>query len=416
VTSRFAVLSAVRDGDGYVLGSTRTRGFVAVPEIGGLVVGWLQEGDSVDECTRRASEHMGEPVDVAAFVQGLTDAGLLAGESEEPPAPTEPSMPTAPSASPGPAPAWSPPGSPVVPAGRRRAGRILFGPVGLAVQIALVVTAAVTMTVTPGTRPRGSDVLATPVPLLSLLVLIVLGSLLGLVHELAHVLAAWAAGVTSRISIGRRMIAMVYQTDLTRLWSVPRRQRVVPLAAGLLVDGALVGAIVLVEATIRMPAEVSRLLRAIVFLNATAIAYQFLIFLRTDVYALFLLASGCRNLWGTKGALARRAVRRDTEDDRALLSTVGAREIRWARAYLCLYVPGALFTGWYFVVFAVPAFGRLLISAWDAVRDHGLLSVSGGAGALAFALTAASTGYVLYGVARTALRLTRRHPPTPTPS
>jgi hypothetical protein len=53
----------------------------------------------------------------------------------------------------------------------------------------------------------------------------VIGTASGLVHECAHVLAAAARGVPSRVSIGRRLIAIVHQTDLTRLWGVPRRAR-----------------------------------------------------------------------------------------------------------------------------------------------------------------------------------------------
>jgi hypothetical protein len=36
--SRYAALTVVRDGDGYVLGSQRSPDFVAVPDIGGEIV------------------------------------------------------------------------------------------------------------------------------------------------------------------------------------------------------------------------------------------------------------------------------------------------------------------------------------------------------------------------------------------
>src|SRR5205807_814919 len=51
---RFAAVTVVRDGDGYVLGRRGASDFVAVPEIGGLVVRWLQDGTSVGGCARRA--------------------------------------------------------------------------------------------------------------------------------------------------------------------------------------------------------------------------------------------------------------------------------------------------------------------------------------------------------------------------
>ncbi|HEY1486219.1 MAG TPA: hypothetical protein VGF84_08940, partial [Micromonosporaceae bacterium] len=365
------------------LGSAYTPDFVAVPEIGGLVIQWLQGGVAVEECARRAAERAGEPVDVAGFLDGLTAAGLLRAEDTEPP--------------------------PILAAGKRRAGRALFGPIGLSVQVALALAAVAMMITTPRVRPAYTDAIATRVPLLSIVVLMIMGAALGLLHELAHVLAAWAAGISSRISIGRRMLSMVYQTDLTRLWSVPRRRRIVPLAAGIIFDGATIGIVMLGEVTspLQVPSMVAHLARTIVFLNVTAIAYQFLIFLRTDVYALFLLATGCKNLWGTKGALARRAVGRATDEDTALLASVGRREIAWGRVFLCLYVPGALFTAWYFVVFAGPALMKIITTAWDAIFADGLLSLGGAAGTLAVAVTAASTAFVLWGLTRTTLRLIR---------
>jgi hypothetical protein len=96
----------------------------------------------------------------------------------------------------------------------------------------------------------------------------------------------------------------------------------------MLLDAALIGAILAVQSVTPVP----HALRVVVFANVTAIAYQFLIFLRTDVYALFLVATGCRNLWGVKGALARRAVGRASDADRALLAATAPREIASSRS------------------------------------------------------------------------------------
>ena len=373
---RYGALSLVRDGDGYVLGSRYSRDFVAVPAIGGDVVRWLQAGYSVEECARRAEERMGEPVDVAGFVAGLASAGLLPDAEEEAvPAP----------------PAW------IV-----HIGRILFGPAGLTVQAALAMTAAAVMVAAPRLRPAYTDVIVSGVPLVSLIVVALVATASGLVHECAHVLAAAARGVPSRISISRRMVTLVYQTDLTRLWSVPRRTRVVPLLAGLLSDAATVGVLVLLELVAAPP-----LVRALVFVKIAGIVFQLEVFMRTDLYALFVVATGCRNLWGTKGAVARRAIGRASTADRVLLETVDRKEIRWARVYLFLYVPGVLWTAWYFTVFAVPALRRLVAMSLDGVATHGPLSLLGLAGLLAIAVTVASTGFVLWGVARTAVRLVR---------
>jgi hypothetical protein len=398
-----------------VLGRRGGTDFVAVPEIGGQVIQWLQGGAGLHECERRATEVAGEPVDVAGFLDGLAQAGLLpaagvpSGETAEPrtvkPGTVEPGT-AGPDGGAGEPPAVTP--------WQAAAGRVMFGRAGLAIQTVLAVTAAVVLLAVPDARPGPGDGVATSVPLASLLLLAALATVLGLAHEGAHVLAAWAAGVPSRISIGRRMIFIVYQTDLTRLWSVPRRARVVPLLAGLLFDSAATGVLAGADLILtgHAPLLVIHLIRLAVLLNVGAIAFQFLIFLRTDVYALFVLATCCRNLWATKGAVARRAVGRAGPADRAVLAAAGRRETRWARVFLGLYLPGVAATGWYFAAFAVPATASIVRACAHALAA-GPWSLAGAAAVLALALTAGSAAFVLAGLARSLARLAgqvRRRP------
>lgn len=386
LTNRYSDLSLVRDGDGYIIGSRSSRTFVAVPEIGGTVVEWLQDGCTIEECADRAVKLMGEPVDVAAFVDGLTAAGLLTHQDHE--------LPPAVTTQPEPA-AWT-----------RRAGRILFGRTGLTVQCALATAGLAALVTRPDLRPHYTDVIVSQVALLSMVVVAALATASGLIHECAHVLAAAARGVPSRVSISRRMITIVYQTDLTRLWSVPRRQRVVPLVAGPLSDAATLGLLLAAEMAMSPGLPLS-LVRALVLIKISGIAFQFEVFMRTDFYALFVVATGCRNLWGTKGAVARRAIRRATADDLALLASVHVREIRWARLYLFLYVPGVAWTVWYFITFALPATVKLASMSINAVGSHGALSLLGMAGILALAITATTTAFILRGLVRTGTRLVR---------
>jgi putative peptide zinc metalloprotease protein len=394
IRSRYAELSVVRDGDGYVLGSPYSDNFVAVPDLGGRVVQWLQAGHDPAKCAELAARYAGEPVDVEGFLAGLVSARMLPAE------------------------VGSDVGSDVAVAEPRagaaarirgpRMGRIVFGRTGLATQCVLSVAAVVVVVTTPYTRPTYSDAILTGVPLLSLIAVAVLGTASALVHECAHVLAAAAAGVPGSVSISRRLFTIVWQTDLTRLWSVPRRTRVVPLLAGILSDGATIGLLLLAEVALDPPSPALHLLRTIVFLKVAGIAFQLEVFMRTDVYALFAVATGCRNLWATKGAVARRAVGLATEEDRAVLVAAGRHEIGWARVYLLLYVPGVAWSVWYFAVFVVPAIQKIIVMSIDAVAGSGLFSLMGATGAAALLLTVASTAFVLAGTARTLTRLARR--------
>lgn len=389
--ARFADVSVVRDGDGYVLGNAHTGEYVIVPDIGGRVMHWLRDGAGVDECADRAEAHVGQPVDVAGFLDGLVAAGVLApadavADSAVPQVATAPPQPSR----------W-----------QTRTGRILFGRAGLGVQAGLAAAAVVAMVAAPQLRLRYTDVIVSPVPLVSLVAVALLALASGLVHEFTHVLAAAAKGVPGRVTISRRLLTMAYQTDLTRLWGLPRRDRVVPLLAGMLSDAATVGVLALVQLlwVPDLSSPAAHVLRALLFLKVFGIVVQLQVYMRTDVYALFVLATGCRNLWDTKGAVARRAIHRATPADLALLSTIGRRDIVCARIYLLLYVPGVAWTVWYFAAYGVPSMYGIGVMAVDAVRDAGVLSLSGAAGVAALVLMGVTTIFLLRGLVRAAVRV-----------
>lgn len=389
--NRFRALTAVRDGDGYVIGSPRSADYLAVPEIGGRVVEWLRAGHDVDRCTDLAEAAAGQPVDVARFVAVLDAAGLLPDPAESPDSESD-SEAAVPSDTPHPL--------------ARGIGRILFGPVGLATQGVLGLAAVVLLTVRPTLRPTFEDGFIVPAPLAAMLVLAAIGTATGLLHEVAHVVAAARYGVRSRLSIGRRLFAIVYQTDLTGLWALPRGQRAVPIAAGMASDAGILGLLLITELVLPTdaPPLVVAVVRALVLLKVTALLFQFEVFMRTDVYALFALATRSRNLWAVKGAVARAALGRTGPGDQHLLSATDPREVRWAKVYLALYLPGVAWATWYFVAFGIPSLHRIAQLSIDAIGADGLLSLAGLSGALAIALTFGPLSWTVWGVVRSAGR------------
>jgi putative peptide zinc metalloprotease protein len=73
--NRYQMINVVADGEGYILGRNGTTEFVAVPELGGQIVQWLQGGVSVADCATRAGDVAGQEVDVADFLADLETPG-----------------------------------------------------------------------------------------------------------------------------------------------------------------------------------------------------------------------------------------------------------------------------------------------------------------------------------------------------
>ncbi|WP_157494528.1 hypothetical protein [Kutzneria sp. 744] len=366
-------VTVVPDGDGYLLGRRGGPDFVEVPAVGGRIVLWLQEGLSVAECTARAGEMVGEPVDVDDFLHDLTEAGILS--DEEPPADTPPFG--------------------------HRLGRVLFGPVGLAAQAALVVIGLMLLVVDPALRPDYHDGVPFTVPLASLLSITVVSAVLTVIHEMAHKLAAAQYGVYGRISFGRRLFFIVAQTDVTGLWVLPRRRRAVPLVAGILIDAAIVAVLVILQEFVGP----DPIMRVAVFINVGAIVAQTAVYMRTDFYALFLVLTNSKNLWELKGAVFRRLIRRAGHDDLDLIGAATPRELFWARAYLLLYVPGVAIAFSYYFGFTLRATLRVIGLAVSAIPDGGWSAIGG---VVALLVILVPMGFGLIGAARSAIAAIRR--------
>jgi putative peptide zinc metalloprotease protein len=398
-SARYSDLSLVADGDGFIIGSPHSTDFLAVPQIGGLVVQWLQDGHDVDQCATLAEQHTGQTVDIVGFLDRLTAEGLLP-DARDPGPPSSGNANRVDRHQ-------SPPG--------QRLGRILYGRTGLTVQLGLAAAGLPVLITHPDLRPTYTDAIVTDIALASLLIGVLMTVAGGLLHEAAHALAAASKGVRSKITISRRLYTIVYQTDLTQLWRLPRRDRLLPLSAGMLLDAAVAGLVLLLLAgpwqnTHPLLIDIAR---AVVLTKLAGIFFQAEVFMRTDIYAILASVTGCHNLWVTKNAVARRLIRRATPQDLIHLASVTSREIRCASVYLALYIPGVAWATWYLVTFALPALWALLAMSITAVTLHGITHPLGIAGALSAALVVIPTTAVLTGAIRSTTRgLQTLHPPS----
>ncbi|MEU8328705.1 hypothetical protein [Micromonospora sp. NPDC048839] len=378
------------------VGRVDTGDFVELPAEGVDLVRWLGAGLPLGEVRRRFADRYGTEPDLADFLDGIASCGFLrvdatTGEGGE--------------AANG---AGTPP---AVDTDRRgiavlanlpphRVSWLLAPPMRL-LYVGSWLTVPLLLVLVPSLRPTPTDAFLLDGVLANALVVAMVAWMLVLLHELAHAATVRALGVTGRLSISRRLWFLVAQTEMSAVRSVPRRRRYAPYLAGLTWD-LLLMAVCLV---LQLAGVHERLVRGVVYTLTLSVVYQFLVFMRTDVY--YVLGNWLRlgDLMGdTRRWLAnqlRRLVGRDPGHD---LGGVPARELRIIRWYAPFYLLGSLAVTAALLALTVPAMVtmiRLAVDGIDAPADG--LAFWNGVGFLALvALQLATFGWVLVTERRTA--------------
>ncbi|HET6840581.1 MAG TPA: hypothetical protein VFK06_02695 [Candidatus Angelobacter sp.] len=325
------------EGEDIIIGVVETGVFLAVPPVAVELLEYFAQGRSVGEVSELYQQKYGEALDVDDFLNLLENKGIVkpVGKGSELKA-----------ASPAPR--------------TVRRVRYHFGnfPQPLAQLIfsrPVIAGCFLTMTLAvaaliwaPSLIARPSDFVFREHRALSWVIFTVIAYASILLHEMGHLVAARAVGVSSRMGISNRLWYLVAETDLTGLWSVPKEQRYLPLLAGLLVDlvsSALL--ILLLFARDHKWLELSiftvRLIRAMVLSYWLRIIWQFFLFVRTDIYFVIVNFFNCRNLLkDTEGYLRSLAARVIPWIRRVDQSGIPASERRVIRAYAVVWIIGRI--------------------------------------------------------------------------
>ncbi|WP_147425137.1 hypothetical protein [Bailinhaonella thermotolerans] len=318
-------LSVVEDGpDDYVVGNGET--FINVPAIGAEVVRLLDGTRTPAEVRSRVLREHGVDVDVEDFLTGLGGAGLLR------PPEVRPNL-------------WD----------RVRPGHVrwLFSrPAHLLVAV-LFAGAVAAMAVRPEVSPTYTGLVWTN-SLAFTLTFAAASWLLVFVHELSHIAAARSLGVRAELSLGTRLQFLVAQTRVTGVWRLPRRARYRVHLAGMRTDLAIASAGTCYLA-FAGPSPADGLVRLAVLICWSQIAWQFLFFMRTDVYYAYANLTGEKNLM---------------DDAQAYLRAVLARRprppvARGVRAYARFLVVGRVLGLAFFAGYMVPITVAACARAWE---------------------------------------------------
>jgi putative peptide zinc metalloprotease protein len=332
------------DDDSFMVGDLARGEFIQVPPIAVTVINALRPGQTVADAAAEARREAGQEVDVVEFVETLIDCGFVAAVDGVPLQSQGPELTD----------------GGQLGATLARLARPFYSAPAWAVYGVLFCCCLVLLTAVPWFRPHYDQLFFLPNPVLSIVLLTVITVPTAMLHELAHWLGARLEGVPARITIGRRYYIVVFQTDLSALWAVPRRRRFGPLLAGMALDVVVIAALLGLRASQFLgwwhPEPVlARLFAALVVALVVSVSLQFVVFLRTDIYAVLITGLGCVNLTRISRLRMARIYRRLTATEEREFANASPRDRDMSRWYCWVQLGGALIVAWNFVVFFVPS-------------------------------------------------------------
>lgn len=326
-----------KEGEEVVIGRPDTNVFLSLPEEAVEILDNLSHGKTIGEAQAEfARAHSIEP-DIDDLLQALEQRGFIRPHGKSALDVNRPPR------------ASSQAGKPVryhftqIPVATARR---FFGPVPMTIYLTTIAAALLIAVTHPSLIPHPRHLMFSEHRTAKIVILSLISYGTIFLHEFAHLLAARAQGVKSRIGLSNRLWVLVAETDMTGLWAVPSRQRYLPVLAGPLLDSFSAGILFIVlflqsRGVLTLAPTLDQFLRAMIFLYMFRLLWQCFLFVRTDFYFVLTTFFGCKNLMKDTQVfisnLFRRAIGSKNLTDQTYLPP---RERRVVWFYSVLWVAG----------------------------------------------------------------------------
>lgn len=350
------------DGDTATLGLLDEQVFVTIPAEGLEILDVLAAGGTVAEAADHYVLVHGEQPDIDDFLDALAGVGFLTA-----PASVAASASAADSAPDAPNFRW------ISPALARRA---VSAPV-IGVCLTVVAAGCALFASDPRLVPSATVLVFHRHLAAWLLTVFAVNAAGVVIHELAHVLAARAAGVPASVRISNRLWFIVAETDMTGIWMAPRRSRQLAFLAGPAIDAVTATALLGLRwaerhGWVSLGPTLSLFVEVTLMTYLLRLLWQCFVFVRTDFYYVLATAFGCNNLLADTEDLLRnvlaRARRRGPVVDQ---STIPTHERRAVRAYTVLWVTGRVIAVYSLAFAALPVLVGYGAEIVRTVTGHG---------------------------------------------
>lgn len=331
-------LTIRKDKKHYIVEEPISGDFFELPEIGVDAIKRLEQGEelvSIEHALK--TSYPDEEVDIIDFVEQLLELGLVQ-EVDGVLVKKEQSKSTSRSGGF----LWIP----------HSVGRIFFNGVMNKIYLLLLVANIVMIILNPNLFPHYKDIFLFDSMMLNIISYLFISLLLILIHEFGHILAIRSHDLPAKLSIGNRLIFIVFETDLTQAWKLDPKKRNILYLAGLSFEQVIL--FLSLGAMLLFPdAGIIGILGIIVLDIFIKFIYQCCFYMKTDVYYVVENITGCYNLMENgKIYLSSRFKKRRKDEE--INKEMFHGEWNLIRLYSVFYIVGVVLTLILAVLYFVP--------------------------------------------------------------
>ena len=252
-------------------------------------------------------------------------------------------------------------------------GRLFFNRTMNKVYLLLLFMNILILVLNPALFPHYQDIFLFDSMMLNMFTYLFISLALILIHEFGHIIAIRSHDLPAKLSIGNRLIFIVFETDLTAAWKLTPRQRNILYFAGMSFEQVIV--FLAFSLMLLFPdANLVGILGIVVFDIFIKTLYQCCFYMKTDVYYVVENVTGCYNLMES-GKEYLRSLFQKHRGSGKVNQQMFQDEWNVIRMYSVFYIGGVLLTFLLLIVYFLPQ----LYHAYATIFSHVLSPGEGAA-------------------------------------
>ena len=231
-------------------------------------------------------------------------------------------------------------------------GRLFFNKMMNKVYLLLLVSNILMVVLNPEFFPHYKDVFLFDSMVLNIMSYLLISMVIIFIHEFGHVLAIRSYDLPAKLSIGNRLIFIVFETDLTQAWKLKPKQRNMLYLAGMSFEQIIL--FLSFSIMLLFPDAIFAEVLSIIVLDIfIKFIYQCCFYMKTDVYYVVENVTGCYNLMESGKIYLSSFFKKDRKllkDHKAMFKD----EWKWVRLYSVFYIVGVVLTLLLAVLYFLP--------------------------------------------------------------